>query len=109
MKEGLGWILFVVALAVIGIMYFSKTPINVNLPIKPDDKTPPADDEVKCELMDTNGRIVSITGKSDDPQFQQMCNSQSNQQVYVYGYPYSFVSFRGGHGHHGGHGGGGHH
>lgn len=91
MREGMGWGLFVVALIVIAYMYFSKTPINVNIPAS--DGNVPKDDNVKCELKDAYGRTVTITGKSDDPQFQRMCQSQVNQPVYLYGYPYTFIRF----------------
>lgn len=56
-----------------------------------------------CELRDANGNVVTISGSSDDPQFQKMCSIQPEAPVYVYGYPYTFSRRRG---HHGGHHGG---
>lgn len=49
------------------------------------------DTEVKCELRDAYGKTITITGHSDDAQFQNMCKQQPNQPVYVYGYPYYFL------------------
>lgn len=89
MKEGMGWGLFLVALVVILYMYFSKKPININMPPSEADD----DDTVKCELKDAYGRTVTITGDPNDMQFQRMCQLQTNQQVYVYGYPYTFIRF----------------
>lgn len=89
MNQGLGWGLFVVALIVIAYMYFSKNPPNINMP----STVASDDDDVKCELRDAYGRTVTITGNASDPQFQRMCQSQTNQPVYVYGYPYTFIRF----------------
>ena len=55
-----------------------------------------------CELVDANGNMITITGSSDDPQFQKMCTIQPESPVYVYAYPYTFRRR-----HHGGHHGGG--
>lgn len=85
---------------------------NVPAEVNSDGTTTPQDtNETKCELKDAYGRSIIITGKSDDPQFQLLCQQKQNQQMYVYGYPYYFVGFHRGHrGGHGGHGGdGGHH
>ena len=107
--NNLGWLLFIGLL--VYVIYKSSKREVVDLPtISP---STPKDNDIKCELKDTYGNIVTITGKAGDTQFEKMCTqSVANQPVYVYGYPYSFVRFHGGGGHrggHGGHGGGGHH
>lgn len=88
MRDNLGWLFFILAVVVIAVMYFKPKGLVINT--KPDN-APPADDDVKCELRGADGRLVTITGKSDDPQFQRMCQLQQNQQVFLYGYPYYFI------------------
>ena len=88
MREGIGWGLFIVAVFVIAIMASGKKKgITIFSPKEPKPDT----DEIKCELKDAYGRIVTITGKEGDPQFERLCKQQTNQQVYVYGYPYYFI------------------
>lgn len=88
MREGLGWGLFIVAVLVIAYLYnnpIKKTPASIRIAED--------DDTVKCELRDAYGRIVTITGDPNDPQFRSMCQTQVNQPVYIYGYPYTFLRF----------------
>lgn len=99
MKEGIGWGLFLVAVAVIVYMYFNPTKDKKTIS---NTDTLVDNTEVKCEVMDSYGRTITITGDSSDPQFQQMCQSQPRQPLYIYGYPYTFVRFHDGGGHHGG-------
>lgn len=108
MNEGLGWGLFIVAILVIGYLLFFYKPNNSEGTTTIISATNDNNNEVKCELRDIYGRTITITGQANDPQFQQMCQYRSNQPFYVYGYPYTFFRFRGGHGggHEGGHGGG---
>lgn len=82
--NNLGWILFVLAVIVILILWFMPEK-GSGILISEDSN------EVKCELKDSNGRTITITGSSDDPQFERLCQQQQNQQVYVYGYPYYFI------------------
>lgn len=115
MTDGIGWGLFVVALFVILFLVFVYKPNNDNnnaTLISSLDNNNDNNNEVKCQLTDAYGRTITISGNSNDPQFQQMCRNSNNQPFYVYGYPYTFLRFNGGHhgdhgGGHGGHGGGG--
>lgn len=99
----LPWILFVLALGTIAYMHFSGKGMNIKVTDNsPDSSGAQGGTEVKCELTDAYGRTITITGDHSDPQFKAMCQLQQNQQVYLYGYPYTFIRFHGG-GHHGGH------
>lgn len=102
----LPWILFVIALGVIAYMFFSKKDIY-GKEILSDNSISETDNkdssDVQCQFTDVNGKIITITGKSDDPQFQNLCQLNQNQSVYVYGYPYRFIGFNRHHGHGGGH------
>lgn len=107
MNEGLGWGLFAVAIFVIVfLLFFYKPNDNNGTTVISSLDNNDNNDEVKCELRDAYGRIITITGNANDPQFQQMCQYRTNQPFYVYGYPYTFFRFRGGRGHHGGGNGG---
>lgn len=83
----LGWILFIIALAIIFYIYQKKTPNSTVNKIADSNK-------ITCELKDVNGKTITITGTKDDEQFKKMCQLQASQPVYVYGYPYIFYRTR---------------
>lgn len=42
------------------------------------------DGDIKCELRDSYGRMITITGRGAE--FEKLCLERGNQQQYLYGY-----------------------
>lgn len=83
---------FGIIIAIIIIVAVIKNWSRIFPPATPSTIVDTTDDELKCEVRNANGQVVTISGKGDE--FERICTqSKVNQPVYVYGYPYYFVRY----------------